>query len=341
MKICFAGTGLLFFLLAAGFSSCAHEPDGPDDPQDTIITGYDFLKRVPGIWGGPVVSGTLLGDFPDWQQDFRPISSSQVSTKSELDKQNDIFMNFFVGKSDGKEYLFFRNGGHFAAMQRVSYLVCDSVNDLGGHYYRFSDAKAGPGRVRSEVTFRNDSMIFVTHVNNNFHFRYSAARLDSTLADTVAGIHGYPQETVVKDLSGVFDGQPDAVFHSFAGDPYPESEHPYLGQTQVNYTFSGVTPDINKNVLVILSARPLFNGLTFNAANLIYRSRYVLLKASETSFTFTFMHPGRYYANLLYDVNGDLMVNSGDYVSFPFDQSLQLAPLGSASINPVISIQVP
>lgn len=333
---------MLLVLAGSCLVSCSHDPD-PVNPQDTLVTGFGFMHRITGIWGGPVESGTMLGDFPDWQQDYRPVSSSQVSMKSELDKQNDIFMSFFIGSMNGRRYLFLRNGGHFASMQRVSYLVCDSANENTSFaYYRFADAKAGPNRVRSEVIFRNDSMIFSTHTNNTFHFRYDARRQDTAIADTVKHQLGYPQQVSVKDFTHAFDGHPDAVFYSFTGDPYPESEQPYMGRTRLQYSFdASITPDPNKNVLPIISARPLFSGLIFNPANLIYRTRYVILKSNETNYQFTYMHPGRYYINMLYDVNGDMMVNTGDYVSFPFDQSFQLAPQDSVTVQPVILLQVP
>lgn len=126
--------------LAFIITSCEPENSNPPDNSDTLALGYVFLHRITGIYVGPVQSGTLLGDFPDWQMDIRPISSSQVSMKSELDKSNDIFMNFFVGERDGKKYIFFSNGCYFAGPQRVSYLYCDSVNSIHGKYYRFVDA---------------------------------------------------------------------------------------------------------------------------------------------------------------------------------------------------------
>jgi len=335
-------TGLKGWVLAGiviGFLSC--EPEQP--PADELPFGYEFLQDIPGIWGGPVQSGTMLGDFADWQIDYRPVSASQVTAKSELDKQNDIFMGFFVGTYDGKNVLFFRNGGYFAGMQRVSYLRCDSVLlNSSSHYYRFSDVKAGPGRVRSEVIFRNDSMIFTTHVNNNFHFRYNAKNHDRAIADSVKQALQYPQSVSMTNLTGVFDNRSDAVFYSFTGDPYPESSQPHLGITNLSYAFdASVTPDPQKKVLVILTAKPLFDGLIFNAANLKYRSRYVILNADDPNYSFTYMHPGTYYINLLYDINGDMLVNAGDYVNFPFDKSFVLPVSGTVSPSVTINFQVP
>ncbi|MCX7743088.1 MAG: hypothetical protein N2167_00840 [Flavobacteriales bacterium] len=312
-------------------------------PVDQLPKGYEFLNEVCGIWGGPVFSGTSVGDFPDWQTDFRPISTSQVTAKNELNKLNDIFMGFFVGIYNNKKVLFFRNGGYFAGMQRVSYLVCDSAfNNSTGKYFRFSDCKAGPGRTRSEIIFRNDSMIFTTYVNNNFHFRYDAKNLDRSISDSVKTSLNYPQNNAVIDLSTVFDNRSDAVYYSFSGDPYPEASHPHLGITNLTYSFDGsITPDPQKKVIIIITAKPLFDGLIFNAANLKYRTRYVILNANETNFAFTFMHPGKYYINALYDVNGDLMANAGDYINFPFDYSFNLPVSGTANPSVTINFQVP
>lgn len=43
-----------------------------------------------------MTSPTALGNFNEWVVDFRPISSSQVSAKNELDCINDIFMGFLL-----------------------------------------------------------------------------------------------------------------------------------------------------------------------------------------------------------------------------------------------------
>ena len=330
---------LWFIVLSILLLSC--EPEQP--PVEQFPKGYEFLNEVCGIWGGPVCSGTSVGDFPDWQTDFRPISASQVTAKNELNKLNDIFMGFFVGIYNNKKVLFFRNGGYFAGMQRVSYLLCDSIFiNSTFKYFRFIDCKAGPDRTRSEIIFRNDSMIFSTFVNNNFHFRYDAKNIDRSIADSVKTALNYPQSNTMIDLSSVFDNRSDAVYYSFSGDPYPETSHPHLGITNLSYSFDGsITPDPQKKVIIIITAKPLFDGFIFNANNLKYRTRYVILNADETNFSFTYMHPGTYYINLLYDVNGDMMVNAGDYINFPFDQPYSLPISGTANPSVTINFQVP
>lgn len=183
-------------------------------------------------------------------------------------------------------------------------------------------------------------MLFKTHVNNYFHFLYSAKKLDTAFADTAKQYFNFPQNISMKDFSGVFDARPDAVFYSFTGDPYPENDKPYLGNTQVTYSFdNSITPDPSKNVLIILSAQPLFSGFLFNPANLKYLTRYVLLKANE--FNFNYMHPGKYYLNILYDVNGDLISNTGDYISFPFDVPYVLNPENTSNVNGTINLIIP
>jgi hypothetical protein len=78
-----------------------------DESDDHIVVedvyGFGILEKVRGIWNGPVSSTTALGGFNEWIVDFRPIAENHISAKNELDKDNDIFMSFFVTKYNGKE----------------------------------------------------------------------------------------------------------------------------------------------------------------------------------------------------------------------------------------------
>lgn len=65
-------------------------------PNNSDVLGFELFNKITGIWDRPVTSSTALASFPFWIVDFRPISASQVSAKNELDKNNDIFMSFFI-----------------------------------------------------------------------------------------------------------------------------------------------------------------------------------------------------------------------------------------------------
>ncbi|MCS7074544.1 MAG: hypothetical protein NZ108_08765, partial [Bacteroidia bacterium] len=137
-----------FLLLVSVVLSCkkSEEPKPtPPTPTDTTtiqargIVGFSFLNRLPGIWNGKLTSHHL-GVFPEWVVDFRPIAESSLMGKSELDRNNDIFMGFFPVNKGTDSLLAFRNGGHFVGATRVSYLVVDSISESASRsYYRFVD----------------------------------------------------------------------------------------------------------------------------------------------------------------------------------------------------------
>ena len=333
--------------------------DNPTNPIDcnasitssTNVHGYGILERLPGIWNGPVYSPTPLGSFPQWIVDFRPISQSQVSSKSELDSLNDIFMSFFIVKHDCKYKIAFRNGGGFAGHVRNSYMIVDSVyEDANMAFYRFSDPISGGNRVHTNITFKQDSIKMFTYTNHyntlpqpQLHMQWLSKRQDLTSAQSAISAFNFPAKVMVRDFTTTFDGLTESIFYSNAADPYPENQQPYLGQGQVNVQITApATPDPSKKVLIFLTTQPLFNGFTFQPGNLIYRSRLVFVGAqAQTGFLFNYLHPGTYYVNAIYDNNGDLNFSSGDYMNSNFDVPMTLAPNGQTSANVVINFQIP
>lgn len=347
---------------ATNYDSKAKKDDGscvfptgttvlPPITSSSNVEGYEILSKLSGIWNGPVTSPTPLGSFSEWIVDFRPISPSQISAKNELDSLNDIFMSFFVCKYDNAYKIAFRNGGGFGGSVRNSYMIIDSVSETGASsFYRFVDPISGGDRVYTDVTFKQDSLIMHTYTNqfNTLsqpvtHMRWTASLRDVTSAQNAISQFNFPQKELTRDFSTTFNGLSDAVFYSVASDPYPESQQPYLGNSNINISIVNPTVvDTAKKVLIIISTQPLFSGGVFNPANLNYRSRYVFVSASNPmSFNFNYMHPGSYYVNALYDGNGDFAFNSGDYINIPFDVPFTLTDSGISNTNVSISLQIP
>ena len=324
------------------------EPTGPN-PNDTTIVGYSILAKLPGIWNGPVTSTTALGGYAEWIVDLRPISENQVSSKNELDEQNDIHLSFFIAKYNNKSRIIFRNGGGFAGQKRVSYFMADSVSEIDGEaYYRFSELIKGRSRAYTEVVFKQDSLIFRTYTNKYnqltepvLHMTWHAQLQDLTTAQPAITQFQFPKETLTKDFSTTFAGLTEAVFFSLASDPYPENQQPYLGQGSVHFSFApGFTVDNNKKVFLIVTTQPLISGFTLNQANMKFRSRYVRVAASAGQFVFNYMHPGNYYAYALYDADGNNTFSSGDYVSTQ-NITFTLAALGTTSANVQMNFAIP
>jgi len=350
---------------ATNYDSEAKKDDGSCEYADTMdntpvlppitnatnVEGFNILAKIPGIWNGPVFSPTPLGDFQEWIVDFRPISPSQVSAKNELDSINDIFMSFFICKYDNAYKVAFRNGGGFDGNVRNSYMIIDSLYESVNHsFYRFVDPVSGGNRVYTDVTFTQDSLIMHTFTNqfNTLstpvtHMRWTAKLKDASSTQNAISTFGYPKKEMTTDFSTTFNGLSDAVFYSVSQDPYPESAQPYLGVSSINVNITNPsTTDPLKKVAIIITTQPLFNGFNFIAANLDYRSRYVLVGAeSNTGFSFNYMHPGDYYVNAIYDVDGDLSFSSGDFMNSSFDVPFTLAANSTASANVTINFQIP
>src|SRR4051812_44218533 len=113
MKIKLAITIALLSLLSCKEKK-AEDPIPPSTtgnpaPDVNNTLGFGLLKKIKGIWNGPVTSTTPLGGYPEWIVDFRPISENQISAKNELDTLNDIHMSFFIALYNNQYKVAFRN----------------------------------------------------------------------------------------------------------------------------------------------------------------------------------------------------------------------------------------
>ena len=315
--------------------------------QNTI--GFGVLNKVKGIWNGPVTSTTPLGGYPEWIVDFRPISENQISAKNELDTLNDIHMSFFIAKYNNEYRVAFRNGGAFGGMHRVSYFLCDSVSESSSNsFYRFAEVLKGKSRAYTEVIRKADSLIIKSYTNKyntqttaTPHMTWAAKLQDTTSANAAVANFAFPQKTLTKDFSTSFVGQTEAVYYNATTEPYDEASQPYLGQTTIHYSYDAShVPNPAKKVFVFITTQPLFSGMTFNAANLKYRSRYVTLAANDLSFTFNYMHPGNYYLYALYDTDGNNAPNIGDWFT-PVNTAFSLTAKGTTTTSTQINFTIP
>jgi hypothetical protein len=312
--------------------------------------GYTILTKVKGIWNGPVTSSTPLGGYPEWIVDFRPISENQISAKNELDTLNDIHMSYFIAKYNNEYRVCFRNGGSFGGQTRVSYFLADSVSETATEsFYRFAEIIKGKPRAYTEVIFRNDSMITTSYTNDYnslpnavIHMQWKAKLQDTSSCETAVTTFDFPKKTLTKDFSTTFNGQTEAVYYSITGgDPYTESQQPYLGQTTINVTYAGgFTPISTKKTFIIITTQPLISGFSVNTTNLKYRSRYVILSATSSSYVFNYMHPGTYYVYAVYDQDGNNNISSGDWVSTS-NTTFTLLNQGTSNATAHINFTIP
>jgi hypothetical protein len=335
------------FISLSLISSCKKDNSNPQSIENAL--GYGVLEKVRGIWSGPVTSTTALGGFQEWIIDFRPISASHISSKNELNTENDIFMSFFIAKYNNEYRVAFRNGGYFAGSYRISYFLADSVYESGNEsYYRFSEIFNNTNRAYTEVFAKGDSLKihsstnrYNTQTSATPHMAWNAKRQDMTSSQPAKDLFGFPEKQLEKDLSQAFTGRTESIFYAPGGDPFPESEMPHLGSATVSYSFAqGFNPDSNKNVLLMLTTQPLIEGFSYNPDRLRYRSRYVILNSTENSFNFNYLHPGTYYVYALYDKDGNQTFNSGDWLSTG-THTFTLSSKGTASSNAVINFEIP
>jgi hypothetical protein len=346
------------FSLTLLLLQCKKKDDTPDAPSSNNnplsdinnTLGFGLLNKVKGIWNGPVTSTTPLGGYPEWIVDFRPISENQISAKNELDTLNDIHMSFFIAKYNNEYRVCFRNGGSFGGQTRVSYFLADSVSETSSQsYYRFAEILKGKSRAYTEVIFRNDSLIMKSYTNKyntltsaSLHMTWAAKLQDTTSCQTAVTNFNFPKKTLTKDFSSTFTGQTEAVYYSTTGgDPYTENQQPYLGQATINYTYAGTySPSASKKTFLIITTQPLISGFTINTGNLKYRSRYVILSATDQSFVFNYMHPGTYYLYALYDTDGNNTISSGDWVSTS-NTTFSLPNQGTTTATTQINFTIP
>lgn len=351
------------FLIITLFLFNCRDKNKPEEEQPPVTTnptnpatnayGFNVLKKLRGIWNGPVTSSTPLGGYPEWIVDFRPNAENQISAKNELDTLNDIFMSFFIAKYNNQEKVAFRNGGSFNGMKRVSYFLADSVSENGANcFYRFCEIIKGKSRAFTEVIFKGDSLYIKSYTNkyNSLtnpapHMTWSAKLQDTTSAQAAITNFSFPKNTITKDFSNSFTSLTEAMFFATSGippgDPYAENTQPYLGKTTATYNFATTyTPNPAKKVFLVITTQPLFSGPTFNSGNLKYRSRYVILNAGSTTFTFNYMHPGSYYYYAFYDNDNNTIINSGDWISTT-NTALNLGALATTTVNTQINFTIP
>jgi hypothetical protein len=349
---------VFFFILVLLLSACRDKKtNNPDNTTPTEITpstnvkGYGLFNYINGIWTGSVVSSTSLGNFPDYTADYRPISAAQVSAKNELDKNNDLFMSFFIVWHCDQYKLAFRNGGFFSGMKRISYLVIDSVSEnSGSSFYRFTDFKAGKTRSYADLLFKNDSLYMKVYTNKSnslpqavIHFAWDAGKQDATAAQPAISHFSFPKKEMVKDFCKSFDGRPESIYYDSSQDVYTEAQQPYVGKTTVNVSLNGL-PTAGKKVFLIVTTQPLFNGFSPQLQNLKYKSRYVIMDAASPSFDFNYMHPGSYYVYGLYDADGNNTFSSGDYIALSGtspNNAFTVAEREQKTMNLNLNFQIP
>ena len=332
---------IIFFLTLS--NSCKREK-----PLGAEVFGYEFLNKIPGLWHGPVTSTTSAGSFDNWYVDFRPVSENQVSQFSLLDTNTVNITSFFIVKYKNKLSVAMRTEGCFKNQCCVTYEVMDSVNISSG-FYRFSDFVKGTKRAYTEFIFNGDAMTMKVYTNKfntvyplQPHSTYTATLGSRTNTEAATAHFSYPQRTMTRDFTDAFKNMTESIFFTFENDPYASVAQPYVGSLTAHISIDSALPtDTADRIFLLFTTQPLFNGVLYNAENLKYISKYVLLSSQTTSYQIQNVHPGTYYAYSLIDKNHDNQYLSGDYMSSVLNNSFTVLEKQNVNVNTVIDFVIP
>ncbi|MBN1413146.1 MAG: hypothetical protein JW969_20065 [Spirochaetales bacterium] len=312
------------------------------------VMGFGILKRLPGLWHGPVSSTTPAGSFDMWYVDFRPVSPGQVSQYSTLDADTLNFVSFFIVKHENRLKVAMRTEGVFRHKGCVTYEVVDKVDEKKG-YYRFSDFQSHDKRAYSEFTFKAGQFVMEVYTNKfnkvsplELHSRWTAELGDRKAAASAIARFKFPQPVMVKDFSDVFKGMHESIYFTFENDPYSSLAQPYVGKVTVNINIDGnLKIDSNDEIFLLLTTESLFKGLKYIKENLKYISKYVFLPIGTKSYTFKNVHPGKYFLYSYVDTNGDKKHLKGDYMNSDLDNMFVLKEEGVLTIGTNIDFIIP
>lgn len=323
-----------------------HTPNSVNHENDVL--GYGFLKRIPGLWSGPVSTTTPAGNFPAWYVDFRPISAGEVAQFSMLDSQTINNLSFFIVKHKKQLKVAMRTEGCFNQKCCVTYEVMDSVDEKKA-YYRFSDFQKGAKRAYTEFTFKKNEFVMEVYTNKFnkekkmcLHSRWKAKLGDKKAAEPAIQHFNYPQPLMIKDFSDVFKNMQESIYYTFETDPHPTSELTYTGTVTVDIEISEkLKTKKNNELFVLLTTESLFEGLKFKKENYKFFSKYVYLPIGTKTYTLKNVHPGKYYVYSYNDINQDKLHKSGDYMSADLNNVITVPPNGNTKVKTVIDFVIP
>jgi hypothetical protein len=345
-KTTYAMSYMLGFILILVFSPLDSSACGKKDKQE--IMGFSFLKKISGQWEGPVESNTPAGDFDAWYVDFRPVSSSQVSQYSQMDANTINYTSFFVVEHNDQLKIAMRTEGVFMNKGCVTYEVMDSVDEDAG-YYRFADFRAGKKRAFTEFVFKEDKLTMQTFTNvfnkqkeTSLHTRWKAELAGRGAAKKAIRHFDFPKAIAVKNFTDAFKNKTESIYFDFKYDPYPSSDQPYVSNVTVDIAVSD-TLEIKENheFFVVLSTKPLFDGLKYKKDRLKYFSKYAYLPSDTANIMFSNVHPGTYYLYSYVDVDGDKRHKEGDYMSSRLNHEIVVLPESDTEVKTKIDYIIP
>ncbi|MCT4583209.1 MAG: hypothetical protein N4A35_17495 [Flavobacteriales bacterium] len=308
------------------------------NPVNINDEGFELLENLQGHWVG---ENLIMADNYEWFSfDYRPISESHIHGLFEGGTMGNLLTSFFVTDFKNTRTIMARNGGLLNGIYRCSYFVLDSVNTTNTEsFYRLVDAVGGQRAMWMELKFTQDSLYFNAYTSRlgllepTRHMTFKAVNEDISMAQAAATTVQFPQNIPAWDFSNGFvqqnlyvnsgvDTASSATFLSQgagdvfslsvqSGDPFTIADHPYIGMLQVDVTRNPLIQ--NENLLIYLSRDPLTdNSGYFDVNNFNSILLFPEIVGTQDQFTFTYLHPGNYYINVIADKDGDGGPSQGD-----------------------------
>lgn len=321
-------------------------------PVNINNQGFELLENMQGHWVG--ANRVIADDFEWFSFDYRAISASHIHGIFEGGTMGNLLTSFFVTDFKNTRTIMARNGGLLNGIYRSSYFVLDSVSNTNTEsFYRLVDAVGGQRSMWMELKFTQDSLYFNAYTSRlgllepTRHMTFKAVNEDVSLAQAAATAVQFPQNIPAWDFSTGFvqqnlyvnngvDSASSATFLSQgtgdvfslsvqSGDPFTIADHPYIGMLQVDITRNPLIQ--NEPLLIYLSREPLtdnFGYFDINNFNTILLFPGIV--GTQDQFTFTYLHPGNYYLNVVADKDGDGGPSQGDVTHLT--QTINISPNG-------------
>lgn len=312
-------------------------------PVDVSRQGFEMLDYMQGHWVG---SMNLMGQDFDWMAfDYRAIAPSHVHGIFEGGTIGNLFTSFFVAKFKGRKTIMARNGGMLNGIYRTSYFVLDKVQyGKDWAYYRLVDAYGGQGIMWMELTFYGNTLEWNSYTSRfgltepRLHMAFKGKQKHLELAKAAAKAVGFPKNVVAFDFSKglpkpnwsvkapqtsasyIWEDKTKSIIElgKIARDPVRVDQMPYLSQLKVSVKRS--PPTRGKKLHMYLSRK----ALTDSKGKFITQGGYVRLdlldgllsfpeiSGKQDEFTYTYLHPGRYFLTVVADMDADGYPSPGD-----------------------------
>lgn len=317
-----------------------YKPASKINVVDIDDEGFGLLDHIKGQWLG--INSVAGMEFNWFVWDYRPISSSNIHGIHEGGSMGNLFTSFFIADFKGTKTIMARNGGVLNGIYRTSYFVLDKVKkDENGDQYRLVDAVGGKNTMYMELRFKNDSLYWNVYTSQlghqavpSRHMTFKGKRYKDKLADEAAKKFDFPTKDVAYNFPTGFDNsylymkksasflwQTDSnegVYEmaKSAMDPVTIKDYPFISSLEINLNRKRKKKDTQ--MILYVSTVPLTDdegNLSKNMDDYNNNVFFSYLTNGEKQFTYTYVHPGKYYVTAIEDIDKNFIISNGDIAS--------------------------